>query len=123
MEIDGYGPVDGTPVVFLHGSMVAGWMWLGQVERLPEYRCLLPDFPGIGRSANETWVSFADTADRVAAVVSERRGGGSAHVVGLSLGGIIGLNLAAQHPESVRSLLVSGVPIESLPALPAPSIR
>jgi pimeloyl-ACP methyl ester carboxylesterase len=62
MYLEEHGPVDGAPIVFLHGSMVAGWMWLGQVDGLPDHRCLLPDLPGIGRSADEPWVSFADAA-------------------------------------------------------------
>jgi pimeloyl-ACP methyl ester carboxylesterase len=47
-------------------------------------------------------------------MVAARSGSGTAHVVGLSLGGIIGLNLAVRHPEAVRSLLVSGVPYGTL---------
>jgi pimeloyl-ACP methyl ester carboxylesterase len=85
-------------------------MWLGQVDGLPDHRCLLPDLPGIGRSADEPWVSFADAAERVAELIRARCTDGSAHVVGLSLGGIVGLHLAVEHPEVLRSLLVSGVP-------------
>lgn len=104
------GPSDGVPIVFLHGSMVAGWMWTGQVEDLAEFRCLVPDFPGFDRSAERPWVSFASTADDVAGVISSRCGGGGAHLVGLSLGGIVALNVAVRHPSAVRSLIVSGVP-------------
>ena len=50
------GPADGTPIVFLHGAMVAGWMWTEQVQGLAEYRCLVPDLPGMGRSGDDTWV-------------------------------------------------------------------
>lgn len=115
MYVDEYGPEAGVPIVFLHGSMVAGWMWMGQVEDLPEYRCLLPDLPGIGRSGRETWTSFAETADRVAEMILDRCPDGSAHLVGLSLGGIIGLHVAARHPERVRSVIVSGVPYGTVP--------
>lgn len=115
MYVDEHGPDDGVPIVFLHGSMVAGWMWMGQVQDLPEFRCLLPDLPGIGHSADERWVSMADTADRVAEVVRGRCEGGSAHVVGLSLGGVVGLHTAVRHPDAVRSLLVSGVPYGTIP--------
>ena len=117
MHVDEFGPEDGAPIVFLHGSMVAGWMWMGQIEDLREYRCLLPDFPGFGRSGDETWISFADTADRVADMIQQRCVDGRAHVVGLSLGGIIGLHVAVRHPESVRSLIISGVPQGTLPRL------
>ncbi len=117
MHIDEFGPRDAIPIVFLHGSMVAGWMWMGQVEDLPEYRCIIPDFPGFNRSADEKWISFADTADRVAEMIRHRCVDRSAYIVGLSLGGIVGLNVAVRHPETVRSLIISGVPYGTVPPL------
>lgn len=114
-DVQEHGPEDGAPIVFLHGSMVAGWMWLGQVEGLPGHRCLLPDFPGVGGSFDEEWVSFADTADRLAGSIRDGCAGGSAHLVGLSLGGIVALHVALRHPDVARSILVSGVPSGSIP--------
>lgn len=116
MHLESYGPADGTPVVFLHGAMVGGWMWLGQVEDLPAYRCLVPDLPGMDRSGDEPWLGMAATADAVAEAIGAHGAGGSAHVVGLSLGAIVGLHVAARHPARVRSLLVSGVPYGDIPA-------
>ena len=115
MHVAEHGPSDGVPIVFLHGSMVAGWMWTGQVEDLAEFRCLVPDFPGFDRSAEEPWVSFASTADDVAGMIKSRCGGGGAHLVGLSLGGIVALNVAVRHPSTVHSLIVSGVPHGRIP--------
>jgi pimeloyl-ACP methyl ester carboxylesterase len=117
MYIEEHGAADGTPVMFLHGAMVAGWMWHGQVEALTTYRCLLPDFPGMGQSANEQWIGFADTADRIADEIRARCVDSSTHLVGLSLGGIIGLNVAVRHPDTVRSLVISGVPHGSVPLI------
>jgi pimeloyl-ACP methyl ester carboxylesterase len=117
MHVDEFGPTEGVPIVFLHGSMVAGWMWMGQVGDLPDYRCLIPDFPGFHRSAEEEWISFADTADRVAEMIKHRCVDETAHIVGLSLGGIIGLNLTVRHPGTVRSLIISGVPYGTVPPL------
>ncbi len=107
--------LDGRPaIVFLHGSMVAGWMWTEQVAALSsDYRTIVPDLPGLGASASEEWTSFAAAADAVAAEIVRRAPDG-AHVVGLSLGGIVALNLGVSHPELCRSLLVSGVPSGTL---------
>lgn len=111
MYVAEFGPADAPPIVFLHGSMVAGWMWMGQVEDLsPDHRCIVPDFPGFDRSGDDKWTSVAATAAMIADLITSRCPAGSAHVVGLSLGGMIGLRLALDHPSRVRSLLVSGVP-------------
>jgi pimeloyl-ACP methyl ester carboxylesterase len=114
MYVQERGPEDGIAIVFLHGSMVAGWMWTEQVAALSDdHRTIVPDLPGIGASASDTWTDFAGAAESVAKEIVVRVPGG-AHVVGLSLGGIVALNLAVSHPELCRSLLVSGVPVGSL---------
>lgn len=116
MYVEERGPEDAVAIVFLHGSMVAGWMWTEQVAALSaDHRTIVPDLPGIGASASAAWTGFAGAAESVAAEIATRVPDG-AHVVGLSLGGIVALNLAVSHPELCRSLLVSGVPVGSLPA-------
>lgn len=114
MHLARTGPEDAEPIVLVHGAMVAGWMWRQQVQDLPEYRCLVPDLPGFGHSGHETWQSLADTADQVAAMIHAEAAGSRAHVVGLSLGGLVALHLAVRHPTAVRSTLVSGVPMGEL---------
>jgi pimeloyl-ACP methyl ester carboxylesterase len=101
-------------VVFLHSGNVAGWMWTEQAAALPEHHALVPDLPGFGGSAGQPWTDLATTADQVAEVVRERAHGGRAHVVGLSLGAIVGVALAARHPELVRSVFASGAILRGL---------
>jgi len=114
MHIEENGPQDGVPIVFLHGSMVAGWMWAEQVAALSaDHRTIVPDLPGLGASGSEPWTDFAGAARAVASEVAARAPDG-AHIVGLSLGGVVALNLAVSHPELCRSLLVSGVPFGTL---------
>jgi len=116
MYVQDDGREDGDTIVLLHASMVAGWMWTEQVAALSDdYRVIVPDLPGIGASASDGWTDFARTADAVAVEIAARAPGG-AHVVGLSLGGIIALNLAVSSPEVCKSLLVSGVPAGSMSA-------
>ena len=110
MYVEVQGPQDGEPILFLHGSMVAGWMWTDQVAALSAtHRTIVPDLPGLGRSGSETWSSFAGAAETVG-IDLESRSPGGAHVVGLSLGGIVAQNLAVSRPELCKSVLVSGVP-------------
>lgn len=109
----------GTPgaqsVVLLHGVGAAGWMWWRLTPALADLRCLKVDLPGHGRSAAVPWRSLADTADAVAAVIAERATAGRAHVVGLSLGGYVALELVRRHRGVVDRVVVSGVTAEPMP--------
>ncbi|MFC6580030.1 alpha/beta fold hydrolase [Planomonospora parontospora] len=110
------GRADAPAVVLLHGAGTSGWMWTRQIADLAaDFLVLVPDLPGHGRSNDHPWVSIADTAalvsEMIAAHAPERR----AHVIGLSLGGYVGLHLAAAHPEPVATLTVSGVNILPFP--------
>jgi pimeloyl-ACP methyl ester carboxylesterase len=104
------GDPAGEPVVFLHGGNVAGWMWGMQLPAFEDFRQLVPDLPGFGASNDEPWVSIADTADRVAEFIAELTTGG-AHLVGLSLGSSVALEIAARHPELVRSLFLASAQV------------
>ena len=95
------------PVVFLHGAGLGGWMWRQQVETLTQFRCLTPDLPGHGSNLATPWRSIRDTA-RWTSEFIERDAGGRAHVVGLSLGAVIGYELLSAYPGSVDRLVLSG---------------
>lgn len=70
-------------------------------------RILRIDLPGHGASpaASEPF-TVGDLADAVLAIVDEA-GGGAFHVAGVSLGGVVALELAVAHPDRVRSLVMS----------------
>ncbi|PRX97415.1 alpha/beta fold hydrolase [Allonocardiopsis opalescens] len=110
IEVSEAGPEGAPAVVLLHGAGTSGWIWERQVAGLAaDFRVLVPDLPGHGRSNGRPWVSFADTAALVAGLLAERVPGGRAQVVGLSLGGYVGMHLAVEHPERVAGLTVSGI--------------
>lgn len=104
-----HGPRRGASIVFLHGGNTASWMWRGQVQGLPDRHILTPDLPGYGTRAATDWPGLAAVADDVAATIRSRAIEGTAHVVGLSLGGHVALHLMQRHPELVRSCVVTGV--------------
>jgi pimeloyl-ACP methyl ester carboxylesterase len=104
------GPQEAPTIVFLHGMSVSSWMWTQQVEALSSrYHTLAIDLPGNGESYQTEWRSLADSAAQVAEVIRAQAQGGKAHVVGLSLGGYVALELLHRHPEAVESVIVSGV--------------
>lgn len=96
-------------ILFIHGIGVAGWMWKKQIATFPDFHCLTVDLPGHGKSNQVPWVSLADTADQIAAIIRARATNGKAHVVGLSLGGHIGLSLLERHADVVDHAVISGV--------------
>ena len=64
------------------------------------------DLPGHGALADRPF-SMAAASEELARVI-ESAAGGSAIVVGLSLGGYVGMDLAATRPDLVRGLVLSG---------------
>lgn len=103
-------------VVFLHGGTAGGWMWDPQIEAFTDRPTYAPDVPGYLSRREEEWVSFDAVADAVADLIAGRARG-SVDLVGLSMGGILALHLAARHPHLVASAFVTGASV--LPYTPA----
>ena len=111
--IDLAGPTDAPPIVFLHGAGANRGMWRWQLDALSDaYRVIVPDLPGHGDHPDRNW-RFDESVTAVREVLDEHAGG-RALVVGLSLGGYIGIGLAAQHPDRVAGLVLSGSTVEYL---------
>jgi pimeloyl-ACP methyl ester carboxylesterase len=107
------GPVDGQPVVLLHGGGGNRQMWARTVEGLADrYRVVVPDLPGHGELRGERF-DLRRAADVVASVI-DREAAGRAVIVGLSLGGYVAIALAARSPERVSGLVLSGATAEYL---------
>ncbi|MEM7333643.1 MAG: alpha/beta fold hydrolase [Chloroflexota bacterium] len=110
LVIHEYGLKSNPAVVFLHGLGVSSWMWQEQIEALKdEYNCLAIDLPGNGESYQAEWVSFNNSAQQVAEIIRDKTKTGMAHVVGLSLGGYTAVTLLANYPDTVHSMIVSGI--------------
>lgn len=110
------GPPDAPTVVLLHGVGTTRWMWRTLVPALGEdLHVLTVDLPGHGASAGIPWTTMADTVAAVAELITVGAHGGTASVVGLSLGGYVGVELAASHPDLIPSAVVSGVNVLPFP--------
>jgi pimeloyl-ACP methyl ester carboxylesterase len=97
---------DGPPVVLIQGVGVHGAGWTPQVDVLSKhFRCLTFDNRGIARSQPQgddplsVELMVEDTARLMDSAGFDR-----AHIVGHSLGGLIALALALDHPSRVKSL-------------------
>jgi len=98
-------------IIFLHGGNVAGWMWESQVPAFDDFHVIVPDLPGFGASNDQPWISLAATADEVAELLRERARDGRAHVVGLSLGSSVAIELGLRHPTLVSSLFLASASV------------
>lgn len=99
--------VDGNePILFIHGIGASGWMWWQQEKAFPDYPIILVDLPGHGKNISVPWVSLMDTTDLIAKEVIQNR---TVHVVGLSLGGHVALELAKWYPDQILSAFISGI--------------
>jgi 3-oxoadipate enol-lactonase len=94
---------EGHPVLLLHGGLGTLRMWDRQVPALAErYRVIRYDQRGLGRTETED-VEFSNRAD-IAAVL-DHVGAPTAHVVGQSRGGMIGLDFVIERPERVDAFV------------------
>ncbi|HET7229167.1 MAG TPA: alpha/beta fold hydrolase [Longimicrobium sp.] len=117
----GAGP---QAIVFAHGLLWDGRMFSEQVRALSSrYRCITFDFRGQGRSEVTPGGYDMDTlADDVAALI-QALGAAPCHFVGLSMGGFIGMRLAARRPELIRSLVLMETSADPEPAENVPRYR
>ncbi len=103
-ERRGHGP----PVLLLHGFVGNSQEWRHQIDDLSdEFTVVAWDAPGAGRSSDppETW-RLADYADCLAAFI-DALGLVRPHVVGLSFGGALALELYRRHPSLPGSLVLA----------------
>jgi pimeloyl-ACP methyl ester carboxylesterase len=113
------GPPDGAPIVFVHGTGLSKTAWSPQLAGLADtYRVVALDLPGHGGSASQAFT--LDTAAAEVARVIDAEAAGRAVLVGLSLGGYVAMETAAQRPDRVRGLVLVGASQEpvGLRALP-----
>jgi pimeloyl-ACP methyl ester carboxylesterase len=99
---------DGPPLLFLHAAGGAG-AWLpfhGLLAR--HFEVIAPDHPGFGGSDDLPAVEAMDDLVYHYLDVLDRLGLERAHVVGGSLGGWIGAELAVHSPERVDRLALLG---------------
>lgn len=101
-------PQAAPAVLLLHGLGADSSSWALQIPALVEagFRPLAVDAPGFGRSPYDGrgW-SFRRAASALARLLDEK-GVPSAHVVGLSMGGVLAQQFALDHPTRVERLVL-----------------
>lgn len=113
---DVLGPDDAPPLVMVRGLGRCVRHWLGFEQQLAKrYRVITVELRGVGaRTARMTPVaSLFDLASDIVAVLDELRIE-KAHMLGISLGGMVALACGIEHHERFRSLIVINTSIAGL---------
>jgi pimeloyl-ACP methyl ester carboxylesterase len=111
----------GEPIVFSHGLLWDTRLFEPQVARLRErYRCISYDHRGQGKSTGGTSRYSMDVLADDAAALIEKLGVAPCHFVGLSMGGFVGIRLAARRPDLIRSLTLMETAADPEPRLNIP---
>ena len=99
------GRKDAPVVFFAHGLLFSGWMFQHQIAHLKDrYRCVTMDFRGQGDSPRAMGGYDMDTLTVDVAELLRHLRIPVVNFVGLSMGGFVGMRLAARNPESVHTL-------------------
>jgi 3-oxoadipate enol-lactonase len=99
---------EGQPIVLLHGHPFSRRMWAPQLESLSdEFRVIAPDLPGYGESPGRGHVvamrELADAVLELMDALEVERG----LVVGLSMGGLVAMELGLGEPDRVDGLVLA----------------
>lgn len=109
-----------APTILLqHGFSRSGRFWFNMIPYLSRfYRVLCPDLRGLGESSAAFDLATGITVENYLsdlATIADAFGAETFHYVGESLGGILGLALAARLPERVRTLSLLAAPLSISP--------
>jgi 3-oxoadipate enol-lactonase len=114
----------GPAVLFSHGLLYSCRMWDAQVPSLEShYRCIRYDHRGQGQSDVPEGGYDMDTVAEDAAALIRALDVQPVHFVGLSMGGFVGMRLAARHPELLRSLVLLDTSADEEPPDDLPRYR
>lgn len=111
-------------IVFAHGLLWSCRMFDKQVAVLKDrYRCVAFDFRGQGQSEVTRDGYDMETLYEDAAALIEALGCAPCHFLGLSMGGFIGLRLAARRTELVKSLMLLETSADAEPSENIPKYK
>ncbi len=97
---------EGEPVIVLHGIFGSSDNWQTVGKSLSEkFAVYLVDLRNHGQSPHSDEMNYPVMARDIKALIEEETGG-SAHIVGHSMGGKVAMELATTFPQAIKSLVV-----------------
>jgi pimeloyl-ACP methyl ester carboxylesterase len=111
----GAGP---ETIIFSHGLLFDNSMWAAQVEYFKDhYRCIAYDHRGQGQSELVGSEDMDTLYEDAASLIEQLAGNNPVHFVGLSMGGFIGMRLAARKPHLIKTLTLLDTSADAEPNL------
>jgi len=117
-----HGPADADPVLMLHGEPSWSFLYRKMIPLLAAegHRVICPDLVGFGRSDKPAQVSdhtYARHVEWIRALAFDVLDLRRVTLVGQDWGGLIGLRLAAEHPDRFARIVAAntGLPTGDLP--------
>ncbi len=101
----------GEPIIFLHTGLQTGKTELdAQREYFNQnYQVILPDLRGHGKSTSDDFSDYFNRSANDLAETLDALDLRTVHIVGCSLGALVGLVFAKQYSDRVSSLTLSGI--------------
>lgn len=103
-------PGTGTPVLLIHGSTLDSRSFTDLIPHLGQRPLWIPDQRGHGRHAERLPYAWEDLIEDLAHLL--RTLDRPVDIIGVSLGGIVGVELALAHPLLVRSVCLVGASVD-----------
>ena len=105
-----------APILILqHGYSRSSRFWWSMIPYLSRFfRVVCPDLRGLGESSKDFDLDTGITVENYVAdliAIADSLRADTFHYCGESLGGIIGMVLAAHHPDRVRTLSLLAAPL------------
>lgn len=118
---------EGPCLLLIHGSGpgVTGWAnYQGNLARFAQsYRCIVIDLPGYGGSDGIEGEPVSGCVS-VCVQLLDQLAIDNAHIIGNSLGGIVGSQIAANFPERVKSFVtIGGIGLNIFTAFPGEGLN
>ncbi len=108
-------PQNKETILFIHDYSMAGWMWDEQLKAFNDYHCLVPDLPEHGESSDVKPFTIENAAEMIIELIKSKAHNEKVHLVGMSLGAQIILQILSEAPGVVDHALISGGLVNTTP--------
>src|SRR5690625_1364422 len=81
-------------------------MWDEQVKYFNNYKCLVPDLPGHGKSGDGYNFSIRDTANQISTIIEEHKADQQVTVIGFSLGAQVLISMLSEHNNLIDKAVI-----------------